>query len=61
MLFSHTVACKIIQPPWHFFYFVALQPGIKIYIFGGVVSFYLHNMPTTLKMQNIFYCEINKK
>ena len=26
-------------------------------IFGGFVSFDLHNMPTTLKTQNIFYCE----
>jgi hypothetical protein len=43
-----------------FSFFVALQPGIKI-DFGGVVSFDLHNMPTTLKMQNIVYCETNKK
>ena len=33
------------SPPWHFSYFVAF------------VSFDLLNMPTTLKMQNIFYCE----
>ena len=30
-------------------------------IFGQFVSFDLHNMPTTLKMQNIFYVETNKK
>jgi hypothetical protein len=27
----------------------------------GFVSFDLHNMPATLKMQNIFYCQTNKK
>jgi hypothetical protein len=31
------------------------------YILGGFVSFDLYNMPTTLKIQNIFYCETNKK
>uniref|UniRef100_A0A4W5KU32 PX domain-containing protein n=1 Tax=Hucho hucho TaxID=62062 RepID=A0A4W5KU32_9TELE len=31
------------------------------WIFWGFVSFDLHNMPTTLKMQNIFFCETNKK
>jgi hypothetical protein len=31
------------------------------WIFGGFVSFDLHNMPTTLKMQNIyFFCETNR-
>jgi hypothetical protein len=29
------VACKSIHPPWHFSFFVALKPGIKMY-FGGV-------------------------
>ena len=54
---GYTVAYERIHPPWHFSYFVALQPGIKI-DFGGFVSFDLHN---TLKMQNIFYCETNNK
>jgi hypothetical protein len=59
-MFAYTVACESIQPPWHFSYFVALQPGIKIDV-CGFVSFDLHNIPTTLKMQNTFYCETNKK
>ena len=33
---------------------------LKLIFLGGVVSFDLHNMPTTLKMQNIF-CETYKK
>jgi hypothetical protein len=56
---------KYSPPPLHFSYFVALQPGIKIVFwefgdFGGFVSFDLHNI-LTLNMQNIFYCETNKK
>ena len=47
--------------PWHFSYFVALQRGIKIYFFEGDVSFDLHNRPTTLKIENMFYWETNKK
>ena len=31
---SYTVACESIHPPWHFYYFVALQPGIKIDFWG---------------------------
>jgi hypothetical protein len=27
---------------------------------GGFVSFDLHNMPTILKMQNMFYCKTRK-
>ena len=54
-----TVACESIHAPWHFSYFVALQPGIKI-DYWGIVSFDLHNMPATLKMQNISYFETNK-
>jgi hypothetical protein len=42
----YTVACESIQPPWNFYYVVALQPGF--------VLLDLHNMPTTLKMQNNF-------
>jgi hypothetical protein len=60
MMTTYTVACESIHPPWHFYYFVALHLGIKI-DFGGFVSFDLHNMPTTSEMQNIFYCETNKK
>jgi hypothetical protein len=50
------------SPPLGIFpIFFALQTGIKIYFLGVFVSFDLHNMPTTLKMQNSFYCETNKK
>jgi hypothetical protein len=31
------------------------------FFLGGGVSFDLHNMPTTFKMQNIVVCETNKK
>lgn len=66
------MSCKSIHPSWDFSYFVALQPGIKTDFFWGgggggaggggvVVSFELHNVPTTLKMRNIYYCETNKK
>ena len=44
-----TVPWEIIYPPWHFSYFVALK-----LFWGEFVSFDLHNMPTILKMQNIF-------
>jgi hypothetical protein len=43
----------------HIFPILLLEPGFKIE--GGFVSFDLNNIPTTLKMQNIFYCETNKK
>jgi hypothetical protein len=33
------VACESIHPPWHFSYFVALQPGIKIDFWGGLYHF----------------------
>ena len=35
------MACESFHPHWHFSYFIA--------------SFDLHNVPTTLKMQNIFF------
>lgn len=56
-----TVTCESIHPSWLFSYFVALQPGIKLDFWGGLYDFALHNLPTTLKMQNIFYCETSKK
>ena len=33
---TYTVAREMIHHPWHFSYFVALQPEIKIDFFGGV-------------------------
>ena len=54
----HTVPCESIHPLGIFPF---LLPYNLESIFGEVVSFDLYNMPTTLKMQNIFYCETDKK
>jgi hypothetical protein len=49
-----TVTCESIHPPLAFFLFYCLTTWNKKIFLGGVVSIDLHNMPTTLKMQNIF-------
>jgi hypothetical protein len=43
--------------------FPILMPyNLELNRFWGVfVSFNFHNMPTTLKMQNHYFCEANKK
>ena len=42
-----TVACESIHPSWHFSNFVALQPGIKIYIYIFWVGVLYHLIYTT--------------
>ena len=54
------MACKSIHPLGIFPILLPYNLELK-WIFGGFVSFDLHNMPTTLKMKNMFYCETNKK
>ena len=59
-MLGNTVACEVIHPLVIFHILLPYNLELK-WIFGGFESFDLHNMPTTLKMQNIFYCETNKK
>ena len=55
-----TVACESIHPLGILTILLPYKLEFKL-IFGRFVSFDLHNMPTTLKKQNILYCETNKK
>jgi hypothetical protein len=56
-----TAACKIIHPLGIFPILLPYNLELKS-IFGGFVyHLILHNMSTTLKMQNTFYFETNKK
>ena len=58
--FEYTVACESIHPVAIFL--ILLPYNLELnWIFGGFLSFDIHNMPTTLKMQNNFYCETNNK
>ena len=52
---------KVFNPLGIFPILLPYNLEINVIFLGGGVSFHLHNMPPTLKMQNIFSCESNKK
>jgi hypothetical protein len=51
----NTVAYESIHPLGIFPILLSYKLELKWILEGGVASFDLHDMPTTLKMQNMFY------
>jgi hypothetical protein len=49
------------SPPWHFSYFSALQPEIKMYFWGGLYHLIYTTFTHFEDAKYMFYYETNKK